>query len=195
MIKIERKTKQRTGMLWLWLILALIVGAVIILLPDGSTAKKDAGEDIAATTLVAEGVEAPDFTVDMTDGTSVTLSEQRGKVVLLTFWATWCPPCREELSHVQSRIIDRFAGREFVFLPISRGEQREDVVKFLSEQGYTFAAGLDPEQRVYGLYASNYIPRNFLIDSRGRVAALTVGYDDEEFAQLADRIENLLKQQ
>ena len=117
----------------------------------------DEAAEAAAATLAGEGTEAPDFTVEMIDGSKVALSELRGKVVLLNFWATWCPPCREELSHVQQQVIDRFAGEEFVFLPISRGEERAAVEAFRAK---------------------------FLIDRTGRVVKATVGYDDEEFAEL-----------
>ena len=85
----------------------------------------------------------PNFTVEMFDGSTVSLAELRGKVVLLNFWATWCPPCREELTHVQEEIIDRFAERPFVFLPVSRGESREAVAVFREETGYEFPMGLD----------------------------------------------------
>ena len=65
---------------------------------------------------------------------------------------------------MQKDIIDRFKGNEdFVFLPVSRGETRETVAAFREKMGYTFPMGLDPEQKIYRLYASNYIPRNFLI--------------------------------
>ena len=138
----------------------------------------------AAATLAGEGAEAPDFTVEMIDGSKVTLSELRGKVVLLNFWATWCPPCREELSHVQQQVIDRFAGEEFVFLPISRGEERAAVEAFRAKTGYAFPMGLDTDETIYKRYATRFIPRNFLIDRTGRVVKATVGYDDEEFAEL-----------
>ena len=121
----------------------------------------DEAAEAAAATLAGEGTEAPDFTVEMIDGSKVALSELRGKVVLLNFWATWCPPCREELSHVQQQVIDRFAGEEFVFLPISRGEERAAVEAFRAKTGYAFPMGLDPARTVYDRYASNYIPRNF----------------------------------
>ena len=143
----------------------------------------DEAAEAAAATLAGEGAEAPDFTVEMIDGSKVTLSELRGKVVLLNFWATWCPPCREELSHVQ-QVIDRFAGEEFVFLPISRGEERAAVEAFRAKTGYAFPMGLDTDETIYKRYATRFIPRNFLIDRTGRVVKATVGYDDEEFAEL-----------
>ena len=142
---------------------------------------------------VAEGQEASDFEVTLTDGTTFKLSDQRGKAVLVNLWATWCPPCRQELTRVQKDIIDRFAGRNFVFLPISRGEKREDVAAFREKTGYTFPMGLDPSQAIYDRYASNYIPRNFLIGADGKVVLATVGYDAEEFDEMIKTIEKILE--
>ena len=153
----------------------------------------DAPDDIEATTLVKAGTQAPDFRVEMFDGTTFTLGSLRGKVVLLNFWATWCGPCREELSRVQKDIIDRFKGNEdFVFLPVSRGETRETVAAFREKMGYTFPMGLDPEQKIYRLYASNYIPRNFLIGKDGKVISATIGYEAPEFDELILLIERQL---
>ena len=108
----------------------------------------------------------------------------KSKLVFINFFATWCPPCREELSHVQQQVIDRFAGEEFVFLPISRGEERAAVEAFRAKTGYAFPMGLDTDETIYKRYATRFIPRNFLIDRTGRVVKATVGYDDEEFAEL-----------
>ncbi len=154
----------------------------------------DEAAEAAAATLANEGAEAPDFTVEMTDGSTVTLSSLRGKVVLLNFWATWCPPCREELSHVQQQIIDRFAAQEFVFLPISRGEQRATVEAFRAKTGYAFPMGLDPDETIYKRYATRFIPRNFLIDRTGRVVKVSVGYDETEFAELVQAIDAEIQQ-
>ncbi len=202
---IQTRKKRKSG-LQLGLMLALIVIiAVVLFLPMGeqeqpleaepaaATAELSESDALAATTLVKAGMPAPDFTVTMFNGRQVTLSSLRGSVVLLNFWATWCPPCREELARVQHDIIDRFRGEEFVFLPISRGETREAVAAFREQMGYTFAMGLDPERAIYDLYASNYIPRNFLIDREGNVVVASVGYEPEEFEQLVQQIEKSLK--
>ena len=149
--------------------------------------------EIEKTTIVKAGMEAPDFTVEMFDGSKVTLSELKGKVVLINFWATWCPPCREELTHVQKDIIDRFAGKPFVFLPISRGEKRATVESFRKKMGYTFPMGLDSDQSIFRKYASNYIPRNFLVGKDGKVIYVSVGYDEKEFAELISAIDEALK--
>ena len=179
-------TKKSNKSLWVMLALIAAIIAVILLLPGcGSrNARKSAETKTEATTLVGAGETAPGFTVELTDGSRLSLEELRGKVVLLNFWATWCPPCREELSHVQQQVIDRFAGEEFVFLPISRGEERAAVEAFRAKTGYAFPMGLDTDETIYKRYATRFIPRNFLIDRTGRVVKATVGYDDEEFAEL-----------
>ena len=142
---------------------------------------------------VAEGEEASDFEVTLSDGTTFKLSEQRGKAVLVNLWATWCPPCRAELKQVQKQIIDRFAGRDFVFLPISRGETREAVEKFREMQRYTFPMGLDPERKIYSLFATATIPRNFVIAKDGTILACETGYSPEQLTELIEKIENALK--
>lgn len=207
----ERK-KPNNKRLILMIVLLAVVIALMWLLPDGSqpaapatNAPKteqtkntnDAPDDIEATTLVKAGTQAPDFRVEMFDGTTFTLGSLRGKVVLLNFWATWCGPCREELSRVQKDIIDRFKGNEdFVFLPVSRGETRETVAAFREKMGYTFPMGLDPEQKIYRLYASNYIPRNFLIGKDGKVISATIGYEAPRIRRThsADRATTQLRQ-
>jgi peroxiredoxin len=154
---------------------------------------QDQSAEIAKTTLVKVGDKASDFTVEMLDGKQITLSKLKGKVVLVNFWATWCPPCREELKHVQKEIIDRFKGKDFVFLPISRGEKKATVEAFREKNGYTFAMGLDPKQSIFKLFASNYIPRNFLIGKDGKIIYLSVGYDEKEFQELISAIDKALK--
>lgn len=186
-------TRKSNKSLWIMLALIVLIVLVILLLPAcGNRNAQKAASETEATTLVRAGDQAPDFTVEMFDGSKITLSQLRGKVVLLNFWATWCPPCREELTHVQTEIIDRFAGRPFVFLPVSRGEQRDAVAAFRQKTGYAFPMGLDPSRTIYDRYASNFIPRNFLIGPDGKVILASVGYDEEEFEELIATIERTL---
>ena len=120
------------------------------------------------------------------------MAVKTGKLVFIDLYATWCPPCRQELARVQSDVIDRFAGRDFVFLPISRGETHQTVAAFREKTGYSFPMGLDPSQTVYDRYASNYIPRNFLIGKDGKVISATIGYEAPEFDELILLIERQL---
>lgn len=171
-------------------IVAAVVALFCIMQPATAAAQDD---EVAKTTIVKSGMEAPDFTVEMFDGDKVTLSDLKGKVVLVNFWATWCPPCREELKRVEKDIIERFEGKPFVFLPISRGEKRATVEAFRNKMGYTFPMGLDGDQSIFRKYASNYIPRNFLIGKDGRVIYVSVGYEAAEFEELIKAIEQALK--
>ncbi len=174
---------------------AYIALAALILLAIAPSAAQAQSQDdeVAKTTIVKKGDKAPDFTVEMVDGSKVQLSKLKGKVVLVNFWATWCPPCREELKHVQKQIIDHFKGKDFVFLPISRGEKKEVVEAFRKKMNYTFPMGLDPKQSIYKLYAQNYIPRNFVVGKDGKVIYLSVGYTPEEFAEMIATIDAALK--
>lgn len=214
--------KKRNGTLWILLVLAVGVALLVWLLPDGEQRREaravadtelaepqpevlpdataeadplDEAAQAAAATLVRAGDAAPDFTVSLFDGGSVRLSDLRGKTVLVNFWATWCPPCREELTRVQAELIDRFEGRDFVFLPVSRGETRETVARFREQTGYRFPMGLDPEQTIYKMYATNFIPRNFLVGPDGRVIVATTGYEPEEFDALVETIRKSLDKQ
>ena len=147
------------------------------------------GEDTpsaAESTLVQVGESAPDFTVQMFDGSEIRLSDLRGDVVLLTFFSSWCPECREELGVLQERVLDRFGGDDFHLLCISSGEGRETIAAFRAEYGLTYPMGLDPSASIYGLYATEQVPRNFLLDRSGRIVALTVGYEVSEFDALLE---------
>lgn len=187
------RKKKSNGHLWVMLALIVIIIAVIFLLPScGNRSAKGGASQSDSTTLVKVGDPAPDFSVALFDGSHLTLSELRGKVVLLNFWATWCPPCRQELTRVQKDLIDRFAGRDFLFLPVSRGEKRSDVAAFREQTGYTFPMGLDSTRTIYNRYATNFIPRNYLIDRDGRIITATIGYSPEEFDELIAAIERAL---
>lgn len=200
----EKRYKRRGSALILSLLLVVLIAItayIIITLPseeaqaaEGSVATlvEDEPDDLAETTLINAGDIAPDFTVEMLDGSKVTLSALQGKPILLIFWATWCPPCRLELSKLQEHIIDRY-GDKINVLPISRGEERAKVEEYISKMGYTFAVGLDGDQSIYRKYATNYIPRCFVIDAKGKVLYSGVGYDEAIAKEVEQNIEKALR--
>lgn len=146
-----------------------------------------------AETLVKTGMTVPDFEVKMFDGRTIQIKDLRGKVVLLNFWATWCPDCIRELARVQSDIIDRFQGKDFVFLPISRQDSYEKIKAFREKKGHTFPMGMDPDRKIYAQFATAIIPRNFILDRNGKILYAEEGYDESSFQQLILEIEKALK--
>ena len=153
--------------------------------PDAQT---DPAAEVAASTLTAVGDTAPDFSLPLLGGAAFTLSEHSGKVVLVNWWATWCPPCREEIPHLRAEVWDRFQGPDFTMISISREETPEVAGAYAAEHGMAWPQAVDPDRSVYGKYASAYIPRNYVIGPDGRIVFQSQGYEPEEFAQMIDII-------
>lgn len=140
---------------------------------------------------------AKDFTVTMLDGTSTKLSELRGKVVLLNFWATWCAPCLMEFYEIPIKIIAPFESKDFVFIPISRGESKEKVANKmlqLNKKGIDFNVGIDPDLKIWDEYATESIPKSFVIDKQGVIRYVTIGNSEGSIDKLASEIDKLLKE-
>ena len=206
---IESKYKKRGSTLSLVVMLVVLIALVVVIIKWPFTAEAaeivaqetvtelasepEPQDDVEATTLVAVGDIAPDFTVEMLDGRQIQLSSLRGNVVMVCFWATWCPPCRQELAHLQEGVIDQFEGEKLVVLPISRGEKRDVVEKFLLDNGSKFGVGLDGDRAIYDLYASNYIPRTFIVGKDGKVVYRTAGYDKNIAEEVNAAIRKALK--
>ncbi|KKE78745.1 TlpA family protein disulfide reductase [Oceanobacillus caeni] len=125
-----------------------------------------------------EGIEvgnkAPDFEIETLNGEKVSLSDYKGKPVMLNFWATWCPPCQVEMPDMQ-----KFHEKhEVVVLAVNLLDtemKRDHVQKFVDEFGMTFTIGLDGDGAVSSKYRINPIPTTYMIDSKGIIRHKSLG--------------------
>ena len=147
--------------------------------------------------IVKVGQIAPDFTVKLTDGRSVALSELRGKVVMLQFTASWCGVCRKEMPFIEKDIwLKNKSNPEFMLIGIDRDEPLDKVIAFGKSTGVTYPLGLDPGADIFAKYALSKagITRNVLIDREGRIVMLTRLYNPEEFSSLVAKINEMLSE-
>jgi cytochrome c biogenesis protein CcmG, thiol:disulfide interchange protein DsbE len=141
----------------------------------------------AALGLRAGTEPAPDFVVQTLAGDSVRLSELRGKVVLINFWATWCAPCRIEMPGFQ-RVWEDYADRGLVIvgLSVDRGV-RSDVARWVDDRGLTFPIAFAPGPVVRSYGGASVLPTSILVDPQGRIAHRVQGYYAEPALRAAVR--------
>ena len=153
----------------LLVVIVLVVGA-IYLSSTGSSVKT-----LAPAKLVGVGDVAPDFQLEDTAGNVVSLSGLRGKVVLVNLWATWCPPCREEMPSME-RLNTAMAGEDFVMLAVNAEANGKEVVpEFLQKTPYNFPILYDDKGVVQGLYGVSKFPESFIIRKDGTIAEKIIG--------------------
>lgn len=139
------------------------------------------------------GGEAPDFTLSELNGTEVRLSKLKGRVVLIEFWATWCPPCRESIP-AMNELYRKYNDKGLVLLGISvdKGQNvEEDLRAFVKEYSIQYPVAIDSKNinNLYGVYS---IPTTVLIDKEGKIALKNIGYSSEIEERLSSEIERLL---
>ncbi|QIK61166.1 TlpA family protein disulfide reductase [Dysgonomonas sp. HDW5A] len=145
--------------------------------------------------LVKVGDMTPDFEMAVADGTTMKLSDLRGKVVMLQFTASWCGVCRKEMPFIESDIWQRHKNNsDFALFGIDRDEPIETILSFAKKTGVTYPIGLDPKAAIFELYAEKDagITRNVIIGKDGRIVMLTRLYDPEEFKEMVKVIDDLL---
>lgn len=120
---------------------------------------------------------APDFELETLSGGSTRLSDYRGQVVMINFWATWCGPCRDEMPLIQE-YYERYDG-EMVVLGVNVGERRADVEKFVKEVEVDFPILLDENIEVERLYRVRAYPTTFFVDTEGTILYQHIGYLQE----------------
>ena len=117
---------------------------------------------------------AEDFALPTPDGGSFKLSAQRGKVVLVNFWATWCPPCLEEMPAME-RLWRRHKDAGFVLVAISLDADPKKVPPFVSARKFSFPIALDPKMAVAEKYGVRALPSSFVIDRAGTMTGVALG--------------------
>ncbi len=135
---------------------------------------------------------APDFTLQGDDGKAHRLSDYRGKVVLLNFWATWCPPCRYEMPSME-RVHRKVRAENIVILAVNVGESEDTVFEFTGKYPVTFQLLLDTDGTVIKNYPVIGLPTTFVIDPRGIVTHRAVGGREWDDEQLLGQLRSLLK--
>ncbi|GEN31382.1 peroxiredoxin [Cerasibacillus quisquiliarum] len=147
-------------------------------LDNNETDKEERSQNKSGEAMIKEGLEkgdlAPDFELETLEGEKVSLSDFRGKRVMLNFWATWCPPCRAEMPDMQKF----HENKDVVILAVNLTEtesSEDNVPKFVEEYGITFRVPLDVDSSVSTLYQIRPIPTTYLIDSNGMIHNVAFG--------------------
>ena len=124
---------------------------------------------------------------------NVKPADLKGKVVLVSLFATWCGPCQKELADVQSTLWPKYKdNKDFVMLVVGREHTDEDLQKYNERKKFTFPLYPDPKREVFSLFAEKSIPRAYLFDKSGKLIYSSIGYTAEEFQKLMETIEKAL---
>jgi len=145
-------------------------------------------------TLVKVGDKAPNFTIELENGKTKKLSDLKGKVVWINFFATWCPPCRQELPHLQKEIYNKLKNNpKFELIILGREHTWVEINKFKTDNKFNMPFYPDLGRKVFSLYANQNIPRNFIIDKEGKIAVASTGFNEKEFEEMVGKVDELLK--
>jgi cytochrome c biogenesis protein CcmG/thiol:disulfide interchange protein DsbE len=180
--------ERKSGRLLLTIFLVLLVAVPIILIT-----LKEKGSRSRFIRPLQEGKPAPNFTFPDLEGRKVSLSDFRGKVVLVNIWATWCPPCRDEMPSMQ-KLYERFKGEHFEIVAVSiNTDGREAVARFMQQMNLTFPALLDPKEKIRSLYGITGVPESFIVDREGILVNKVIGPMDWSSPPVFDFFQELIQ--
>ena len=135
---------------------------------------------------------APDFTLTGFDGRMATLSQLQGQVVIINFWASWCPPCREEAAYLE-RTWRKYQGKGVVFIGVDWVDTEKEALAYLKEFDITYLNGPDLGTRIAQPYRIQGVPETFYVDKTGRLRGVHIG--PLSAPQLDDQIDELLNEE
>ena len=167
-----RKNKEKDFNYPMAVFIFVAVTVLVIIL---SLTLNDSAFEFSNQVDIASGTPAPDFTFPGLDEKMVSLFDYRGKVVLVNIWATWCPPCVEEMPSME-KLYRKFKGQNFEILAVSIDEPGlEAVAPFMKKSNLTFPALIDSEGTIKAVYGVTGIPESFIVDKQGILIKKIVG--------------------
>ena len=146
--------------------------------------------------IVEIGQQMPDIEMQLTDGTTVTTTDLKGKVTMLQFTASWCGVCRKEMPHIEKEIWQKHKDNgDFVLIGVDLDEPLEKVIKFGKDMKITYPLALDPDGEIFYTFAVEGagVTRNVIIDRSGEIVYMTRLFKEEEFNEMVEVIDLLLK--
>ena len=173
-----------------------LCAALLIFLPSQAEAQvsTEAARALrdANIQVLGQRMSPNDFSLPLLAGGNASLSSYRGKVVILNFWATWCPPCRVEMPSMET-LYRRFSAQGLEILAVDIGEDASSVRQFIRNAGYTFPVMFDSDNRVSSVYGIEAIPTTYIIDREGKIVGRIIGSITWDNQRVIAAIDALLK--
>jgi len=166
---------------------------LVMLLPlTGVASEKTTPTGNYKLKLLTQPVSAPDFQLKDMDGEQHSLKQYRGKVVVINFWATWCPPCIREMPSLQ-KLYETFKSKSLVVLAINQWEDEDRVFEFMGRlnPAPTFPVLFDSDSKLSELYKVQGLPSTFIINKQGKIVYRAKGGRDFDHPQIMDKINAL----
>ncbi len=157
-----------------WNTVALTAGVLVLAAAGVAMWGPGHGAVVQSAGRPIPGQAAPDFTLTLLDGSTVSLSGLRGQVVVINFWASWCPPCEEESPALQA-VWEEYRGRGVTFVGIAYKDEEAAVRDFVARHGLTYPIGIDQAGSIADAYGITGVPETFVVGPDGRVAAMYIG--------------------
>jgi peroxiredoxin len=168
-------------------VLIIVISAVVLLLLLFFSKGGSKG-----TKIIGIRDKAPEFSLMSLDGKRINLSDYRGKVVMLHFWATWCPPCVEEVPTIET-LYRNTLGKDFVILAVSVDEGGAASIRsFMQRNKLSFPVLLDPDHAVSGLYGTYKFPETYIIGRNGIVKDKVIGPRDWAVPAVVDAVQQII---
>lgn len=172
--------------------IVMLIAFTVFSCSSGQSSKEDPDRGY----IVKIGQAAPDFTAKLTDGSTFSLSENKGKVVMLQFTASWCGVCRKEMPHIEKDIWQPLKDKGLVLVGIDRNEPMETAKEFAKKMNISYPLAPDEKSEIFTLYARKDagVTRNVIIDKDGKIVFLTRLFNKDEFNKMVEVIKGLLEE-